>query len=80
MRVTKGLWAAMGAGVSLAAAALIALATMSVVLAVGGWPNGHYVAREGSVALQAQRSVAHSTAASTPAATSTATPPARRGL
>lgn len=58
MRATKGLWAALGAGVSLAAAALIVLATMSVVLAVGGWPKGHTAPREGAVALQAVR-VAH---------------------
>jgi hypothetical protein len=55
MRATKGLWAALGAGVSLAAAGLIALAILGVVLAVGGWPNGHYVARDGSATLQAQR-------------------------
>jgi hypothetical protein len=58
VRATKGLWAAMGAGVALAAAALVALATMSVVLAVGGWPKGHFVQR-GAVSLQAQRATAH---------------------
>ena len=58
MRATKGLWAALGAGTSLAAAALLALATMGVVLAVGGWPSGRYVSHDGSVALQAQRAAA----------------------
>jgi hypothetical protein len=73
MRATKGLWAALGAGVSLAAAGLIALAMMGVVLAVGGWPKGHYVTRDGSATLQAQRAAARavlsdsSTPASVPA-------------
>ena len=67
MRATKGLWAALGAGTSLAAAALIALATMGVVLAVGGWPNGRYVGYDGSVALRAQRAASKHSAAARPA-------------
>lgn len=72
----------MGAGVALAAAALIALATLSVVLAVGGWPKGHFVQREGSVALQAQRAAedaAASAGATPPALVATRKPRAARG-
>ena len=85
MRATKGLWAALGAGTSLAAAALLALATLGVVLAVGGWPSGRYVSHDGSVALQAQRAAAHAaatqrpaTAAATPARAASRRAPARR--
>jgi hypothetical protein len=39
MRATKGLWAAVGAGTSLAAAGILALFAVSVVLAVRGWPQ-----------------------------------------
>jgi hypothetical protein len=81
MRVTKGLWAALGAGTSLAAAALLALATMGVVLAVGGWPSGRYVSHDGSVALQAQRAAATqrpATTAAKPAARARTHPAAPR--
>lgn len=39
MRATKGLWAAVGAGTSLAAAGILALLCVSFVLAVHGWPQ-----------------------------------------
>jgi hypothetical protein len=52
MRATKGIWAAVGAGTSLAAAALIALVSVSVVLAVHGWPQVSR-SQNGSVALRA---------------------------
>ena len=58
MRATKGIWAALGAGTSLAAAGLITLATLGAVLAVGGWPAGREVARDGSVMLRARPAAA----------------------
>jgi hypothetical protein len=39
MRATRGLWAAVGAGTSLAAAGVLALFVLSVALAVHGWPQ-----------------------------------------
>jgi hypothetical protein len=53
MRATKGLWAALGAGTSLAAAGVLALFSVSVVLAVRGWPQVR-TAGPDSVALRAE--------------------------
>src|SRR5215212_737622 len=71
MRATNGIWAAVGAGTSLAAAALIALVSVSVVLAVHGWPQVGR-SQNGSVALRAQMAAAVATgsgAAAAPAPT-----------
>jgi hypothetical protein len=54
MRATRGLWAAVGAGTSLAAAGLLALFSVSVVLAIRGWPQVSKADGAGSVALRAQ--------------------------
>jgi hypothetical protein len=53
MRATKGLWAAVGAGTSLAAAALLVLVSVSVVLAVHGWPQVSSADDSNPVALRA---------------------------
>ena len=39
MQAKQGLWAAVGAGTALAAAGLLVLVSVSVVLAVHGWPQ-----------------------------------------
>ena len=54
MRASKGLLAALGAGTSLAAAAVIALFSVSVLLAVHGWPQVSRADGSDSVALRAQ--------------------------
>ena len=54
MRATRGLWAAVGAGTSLAAAGLLALFSVSVILAVRGWPQVSRADGDSSVALRAK--------------------------
>src|SRR4051794_25991985 len=81
MRTTKGLWAAVVAGTSLAAAALLALFTLSVVLAVHGWPQVSKAGDDAPVALRAQIAAADgagSAAAQAPAPVFLATHAAAR--
>src|SRR5258705_10725877 len=67
MRATKGLWAAVGAGTSLAAAAVLALFCVSLVLAVHGWPQVSKAPGDGAVALQAQVAVTSAASAASQA-------------
>jgi hypothetical protein len=53
MQATKGLWSALGAGTSLAAAGVLALFSVSVLLGVHGWPQVR-AADGGRVAVRAQ--------------------------
>src|SRR5216117_1766341 len=54
MQAKQGLWAAVGAGTALAAAGLLVLVSVSVVLAVHGWPQVGKADGPSSVALRAQ--------------------------
>jgi hypothetical protein len=71
MRATKGLWAAVGAGTSLAAAGVLALFSVSLVLAVRGWPQVGVAGSGDAVELRAQ--VASAPASATSAAPQAAT-------
>ncbi|MDX6655967.1 MAG: hypothetical protein QOH62_760 [Solirubrobacteraceae bacterium] len=67
MHATKGLWSALGAGTSLAAAGVLALFSVSVLLGVNGWPQVR-AADGGRVAVRAQALAPTAAEASTAAA------------
>jgi hypothetical protein len=79
MRATRGLWAAVGAGTSLAAAGLLALVSVSVVLAVHGWPQVSGSDGAGSVALRAQVAGTDATRSAAAAAPAPVVLPLRTG-
>lgn len=79
MRATRGLWAAVGAGTSLAAAGLLALFSVSVVLAVRGWPQVSRADGSRSVALRAHVATPDASGSAAAAAPAPVVLPARSG-
>jgi hypothetical protein len=77
MHATKGLWSALGAGTSLAAAGVLALFSVSVLLGVKGWPQVR-AADGGQVAVRAQALTPTAAGANTATAPAVLPAPAAR--